>query len=476
MIKLQLKDKSKLPAAMAFLFTNEKPDFVAGGVAKEDIKLVERLKEAKKPVISIYKADKSDFFHFIESKPAAYQNLESARRAGAMLAGEVKSLKIKKITLATDAKSADMLLAFAEGLALGSYQYGWYKKDVPEMYLQNIILDGKLSQGDVDELEAVVNGTFLARDLINTPASHQSAEQLSASIKETGDGCGFKVEILNKNKIEALKMGGLLSVAAGSLDPPTFNIMEWKPKNAKNSKPVILVGKGVVFDTGGLTLKPTPNSMDLMKSDMSGAAAVIGAFYAITKAKLPYHIVGLIPATDNRPGVRATEPGDVITMYDGTTVEVMNTDAEGRLILGDALHYAKKYNPEMVIDLATLTGAAARAIGQQGIVYMSTANEKDKAAMVKSGEDVYERCVEFPLWEEYGELIKSDIADLKNVSSGANAAAITAGKFLEHFTDYPWMHLDIAAPAFISANDAYRPKYGTGVGVRLLVKYLKNRY
>jgi len=271
-------------------------------------------------------------------------------------------------------------------------------------------------------------------------------------------------------------MGGLLSVAAGSLDPPTFNILEWKPEKALNARPVIFVGKGVVFDTGGLTLKPTPNSMDLMKSDMAGAAAVAGTLYALAKAKMPYHVVGLIPATDNRPGVKATAPGDVITMYGGTTVEVMNTDAEGRLILGDALEYAKKYDPEIVIDLATLTGAAVKAIGQYGIVFMSTASENEKEILKASGEQTYERLVELPLWDEYADMIKSDIADMKNVSSSTNAGAITAGKFLEHFTDYPWVHLDIAGPAYLSASDGYRTKNATGTGIRLLIKYLKNRY
>jgi leucyl aminopeptidase len=268
-------------------------------------------------------------------------------------------------------------------------------------------------------------------------------------------------------------MGGLLAVNAGSIDPPSFSIMEWKPKNAKNKQPVILVGKGVVYDTGGLTIKPTPGGMDTMKSDMAGAAAVIGAMYAAAKNKLPVHVIGLVPATDNRPGERAMAPGDILTMYDGTTVEMLNADAEGRLILADALAYAKKYKPQMVLDLATLTGAAARALGHLGIVYMGTADKKQKTALENSGLSTYERLVEFPFWDEYAEMLKSDIADLKNVSGGNAAGAITAGKFLEHFTDYPWLHLDIAGPAFLSSGDSYRSKGATGVGVRLLYNYLK---
>jgi leucyl aminopeptidase len=477
MIKLQLAKNPQLTQAKAVLFTKEEPGFVAAGLTTEEITLAERMKEAKKPVTSFYKAGHFEFVQFLEKKEQpAFFTLEAARKAGASLAGEVKSHKISEIILTTDAKNEALLFAFAEGLALTSYQFGWYKKEVPQNSLQTIYLNADINQSAIDEFEAMIQGTMIARDLVNVPSSHQTAEQLSEAIRETGNISGFKVEVLNKNKIEALKMGGLLSVAAGSIDPPTFNILEWKPENAKNAKPLVLVGKGVVFDTGGLTLKPTPNSMDLMKSDMAGAAAVTGAMYAIAKSKLPYYVVGLIPATDNRPGEKATAPGDVITMYDGTTVEVLNTDAEGRLILGDALHYAKKYDPDLVIDLATLTGAAARAIGQYGIVYMSNADDATKATLKKSGEETYERVVEFPLWDEYAELIKSDISDLKNVASGTSAGAITAGKFLEHFTDYPWIHLDIAGPAFISANDAYRTKNATGVGVRLLLKYLTNRY
>jgi leucyl aminopeptidase len=266
----------------------------------------------------------------------------------------------------------------------------------------------------------------------------------------------------------------LLAVNAGAPNPPTFNILEYKPDGAVNQKPYVLVGKGVVYDTGGLSLKPTPNSMDEMKCDMAGAAAVAGAIYAIALSKLPLYVVGLIPATENRPDGNAITPGDVITMYSGTTVEVLNTDAEGRLILADALCYAAKYQPALVIDLATLTGAAARAIGKEGIVYMGTAPEAEKKALEKSGYAVHERLVEFPLWEEYDSHLESAIADLKNIG-GAEAGAITAGKFLERFVQFPWLHLDIAGGAFLTSGDSYRGKQGTGIGVRLLYHFLKEK-
>jgi leucyl aminopeptidase len=206
---------------------------------------------------------------------------------------------------------------------------------------------------------------------------------------------------------------------------------------------------------------------------MGGAGAVISALYAIAKAGLPVWVVGLTPCTDNRPDGNAIVPGDVITISDGTTVEVLNTDAEGRLILSDALVYARKYKPEFVIDLATLTGAAARAIGRYGIVAMSnTIDDFEKLKL--SGNHVHERLVEFPLWDDYFELIKSDIADIKNIG-GVVGGANTAGKFLEYFTDYPWVHLDIAGPAFTETMDSYRGKGGTGSGVRLLFDFIKTK-
>jgi leucyl aminopeptidase len=299
-----------------------------------------------------------------------------------------------------------------------------------------------------------------------------TATKLAEEAKAAGKRHGFSVEVLEKKQIESLKMGGLLGVNYGSVEPPTFTIMEYKGEGASNQQPVVLVGKGVVYDTGGLSLKPS-NFMDTMKSDMGGAAAVIGTMSAIAEAKLPVHVVGLVPATDNRPGKNAVTPGDVITISDGTTVEVLNTDAEGRLILSDALVYAKRYNPELVIDLATLTGAAARAIGRYAIVGMGNAPKEKMEALQTSGFKTRERVVEFPFWDEYKDLLKSPIADLKNIG-GPEAGAITAGKFLEHFTDYPYIHLDIAGPAHLGKRVGYQVEGGTGIGVRLLYDFLSN--
>jgi leucyl aminopeptidase len=237
-----------------------------------------------------------------------------------------------------------------------------------------------------------------------------------------------------------------------------------------NSQPIVLVGKGVVFDTGGLSLKPTAKSMDYMKSDMAGAAAVSAAINVAALNNIPLHIVSLIPATDNRPGGNAITPGDVITISNGATVEVLNTDAEGRLILADALCYAKKYDPMLVIDLATLTGSAAMTLGIHGIAGMRNDGTELFDLLKSAGDRVNERIVELPLWEEYDEMIKSSIADMKNIGGG-EAGAISAGKFLQRFVDYPWIHLDIAGPSFLHASDYYRTVGGTATGVRLLSEF-----
>jgi leucyl aminopeptidase len=316
---------------------------------------------------------------------------------------------------------------------------------------------------------------LVARTLINEPVSYLTAVQFSKEMQKVGKESGFSVKVLGKKEIEAKKMGGLLAVNAGSMDPPTFTIMEYKPEKARNKKPIVLVGKGVVFDTGGLSLKPTPNSMDEMKCDMSGGAAVVGAMMAVAKNQLPVHVIGLVPATDNRPGMNAVCPQDVITISDGTTVEVLNTDAEGRLILADALVWAQQYKPEVCIDLATLTGAAVRAIGTYASAVMGTAERNVMDKLAESGMHVWERTVQFPLWKDYGDEMKSDIADLKNLG-GAYAGQISAAKFLEHFTDYPWIHIDIAGPAYSNGASGYRTKGGSGVGVRMLYDFIQKNY
>lgn len=400
---------------------------------------------------------------------------EDARLAGNELLNELRKYKVTEVSVRNFCAD-DHSLAFAEGMALGNYQFLKYFSDADKKahLLREIVVEGA-SEQSVAELNVLLEAVFIARDMVNEPHSNLNAVQLAETVTHIGKECGFEVEVLGKEKIETLKMGGLLAVNRASSVPPQFCILEWKPANAHNKKPIVLVGKGVVYDTGGLSLKPT-EGMDYMKCDMAGAASVVGALAAASRNQLPIHLIGLIPATDNQIGERAIAPGDVVRMYSGQTVEVLNTDAEGRIILADALHYAKKYAPELVLDFATLTGSAVRALGVQAICYMGTAPKDVKEALEASGWATYERLVEFPLWREFGEDIKSHIADFKNIGS-SNAGMITAGKFLEQFaTDYPWLHLDIAGPAYLRTANGYRTKEGTGVGVRLIYDFLKKKY
>ena len=401
---------------------------------------------------------------------------EQLRRHGSIVADSVNLNKGKDLYIYNQTKQQSLSLFAAEGMVLGNYQFIKHKPTAEKNKntLQSIIIaNSNIKQSQVDELNIVCSATILARDLVNEPVNYLNATDLSNAFKTMGKLSGFKVDVLNRKKIKELKMGGLLAVNSGSVDEPTFSVMEYKPNKPKNKKPYILIGKGVVYDTGGLSLKPTLASMDLMKCDMAGAAAVGCAMYAIAKAKLNIHVIALVPATDNRPGFNAFAPGDIITMMDGSTVEMLNSDAEGRMILADALHYAKRFNPELVIDIATLTGAAMAAIGTFGMVGMGNISNNQKNKLHQSGINVYERIAEFPFWDEYDELMKSDIADQKNIG-GALGGSITAGKFLAKFTNFPYYHLDIAGPAFLSSKDSYRGKGGTGYGVRFFFDFFKN--
>ncbi len=404
-------------------------------------------------------------------KKSEAEQLENYRHLGNKICSSINVHQYKSICINPCTKE-DYSLAMAEGIALSNYQFLKYKSDKSQANtLEKIALIG-VKTASIASLNILVNAVYKARTWVNEPQSYLTAVSFSKEIKAMATDAGVSCEILNKKQIESLKMGGLLAVNQGSKTPPTFTILEYKPKLAKNKKPLVLVGKGVVYDTGGLSLKPTPNSMDTMKCDMAGGAAVAAAICAIAKAKLAYHIIALIPATDNRPGENAYTPGDVVSMYDGQTVEVLNTDAEGRMLLGDALAYAKKYKPSLVLDFATLTGAAAAAIGSFGTVFMGTASDDTKRTLIETGNLTHERLVEFPFWDDYAKLIKSDLADMKNIG-GPIGGAITAGKFLEKFTDYPWMHFDIAGPAYLNSPDSYRGKNGTGVGVRLIFNFVK---
>jgi len=419
--------------------------------------------------------------------------MENLRRAGAAGADDARQVKAAAVGVllpgALGAPSGGANLsefseaqALAEGFTLGAYRFVQYKTD--DDTSPSIDLCVHHAQGtDRESIDRgtgrgvhLAQATCTARDLVNLSPNDKTARAFADRIQASGEAHGYDVEVWDTERIRKEGFGGLLAVNLGSVEPPTFSVLQHRPENPKNERPIVLAGKGVVFDTGGLSLKDTKGSMDLMKSDMAGAASVVGAFEALADLDVPLHVIGLIPATDNRPGENAYVPGDVITMHSGATVEVLNTDAEGRLLLADALSYACRFDPELVVDMATLTGAQVVALGSEAAAVMT--NETDGSAerlyaIQRAGERSGERVHPLPMYDEYRKHLDSTVADIKNVG-GREAGCITAGKFLEHFVDFPWMHIDLAGPAFLSTAKPYRPVGGTGFGVRLLLSYLEN--
>ena len=448
-----------------------------------DIKELPLTEEEKNYAIDTYKPEKRDLFIFnrftfslaVQVSPSepGYKTAEYLRKAGDKVQTMNRRRRQSAVVIRNTGASDEKVLAFAEGLALGAYEFDKYKSaDKDVVKITSILIDSPgLSPQKIDSINYVVHSCYMVRDMVNEPVNVLDAISFAQKIKELGEDVGLSVRILSRKEIEELGMTGLMTVNMGSKNDPAFIILEYNPKNAVNSSPLVLVGKGLVFDTGGINLKPG-KGLDTMKCDMAGGAAVFGAIYAVAMNKLPYSAVALIPATDNRPGENAMVPGDIIRMANGKTVEIINTDAEGRLILADALHYAKKYSPSLVIDVATLTGAASVAIGRFGIAAMHEDAEDAMKKLSDAGYSTYERIVEFPFWDEYGKEIRSDVADIRNLGRNGGAGTITAGKFLAHFIDYPWIHLDIATMAFMDTRESWMGKGGTAVGVRLLYEFI----
>ena len=367
--------------------------------------------------------------------------------------------------------------ATVEGSLLGGYAFEQYKTKqdeiVPDAHVTLLFPDQEAAaqaEGALREGRAVAEATRFARDLVNQPGNVATPSYLAEQALELAGKFGLACRILEREELERLGMEGLLAVGKGSRQPPKFIILEYRGAEAQR-RPTVLVGKGVTFDSGGISLKPR-EGMERMKDDMAGAAAVLGTLRAAAALGLPVNLVGLVPAAENMPDGGAYKPGDLIRTMAGLTVEIVNTDAEGRMLLCDALHYARHYKPVALIDLATLTGACLVALGTCASGLLG--NDPGLLRALKAaGETCGERLWELPLWEEYGELMKSDIADLKN-AGGPHAGTISAAWFLRQFADTArWAHLDIAGTAWEEKGKHYLPKGATGVGVRLLVEYLK---
>lgn len=411
-------------------------------------------------------------------------SLETVRRAAARAAKKATSLKSKSLAMylprVKGAKGTEIAGAAAEGILLGLYKYDkYFKKDEPETKLETVTIlsdEGEIIGSTIADVrkavaraEVIARATIFARDMENEPSNNKYPEIMGKWAQEVGKATGVKVTVFGPKDLQKHKMIGTIAVNQGSAKEPRFIIMEYYGARSKNAQPIVLVGKGITFDTGGISLKPGAGMGD-MKSDMSGAAAVIATMRSVAELKLPINVIGLVASAENMPSGTASRPGDVIVYPNGISAEIDNTDAEGRLVLADALIWAKQYNPKSVIDLATLTGACVVALGHITTGMMGN-DERMKTLLKKSGDKVYERVCELPIYDEYDELIKSDCADVKN-TGGRWGGAITAAMFLKKFTDYPWTHLDIAGTARGEAAYDYVPKGGTGVGVRLLTEML----
>ena len=444
-------------------------------LSKQETDFAHTQLQTKEEYIFINSYNRCTYLIRLKEGIAHYKVREELRRTSYNLRKLIKENNHSELVITSEKTYNGAIEDFAEGLLLSLYSFDKYKtqpgKDDKNYYPKKLLLQGELMDSEIKWLVDLTDAVYFTRDLIKEPVNQLNATSLAGEIKKIGDSAGFKVEVLTKSKIEALKMGGLLAVNKGSVDPPVFCILEWHPSNCLNKKPIVLVGKGIVYDTGGLNIK-TGEFMAGMNSDMAGAATVTGVLHTIAKTGIPLHIIGLIPSTDNRPGGNAYTQGDIITMFNKMSVEIGNTDAEGRLILADAISYASKYSPELIIDIATLTGSAAMTFGNQAIAVMTNADRKYINLLEECGNDVYERIAELPFWDEYGELLKSDVADLKNVG-GREAGAIIAGKFLERFTEFPLIHLDIAGTEMLRKDNYYRLKNGPASGLRLLSTFLK---
>ena len=406
--------------------------------------------------------------------------LDTLRRAAATVAKRARSLKLDDaaFVLPVSEGSAARIAAAeaaAEGAALGLYRFDRHKTSAESHELTSFTL---IHEDEQDVSEAAETGVqladaaILARDLANEPSNEATPEYLAEKAREIAGRYGMQVNVLDRADIEAEGMAGLATVGRSSTNEPRFIVLEHR-KGGDEAPPVVLVGKAVTFDSGGISIKPS-GGMEDMKFDMSGGAAVLGTMQAVGALDLALNVIALVPATENLPGGDAFKPGDVLKLHSGKTVEIVTTDAEGRLILADALSYAKRYEPAAVIDCATLTGACHVALGDHASGLMG--NDEALIAEVKTaGEASAERAWHLPLFKEYTEQIKGNTADLRN-SGGRYGGALTAGAFLKEFVDYPWAHLDIAGIAYYGKQmNAYTPKGASGAPARLLVEFLRGR-
>ncbi len=368
---------------------------------------------------------------------------------------------------------AIFLQSFIEGVHLGNYNFDRYKsgrKKPDDLNVYIHFTDQKILKSVLSNTEKIMNAVFFTRDLVNEPAITLTPSELVSRAKKELSKTSAKISVFGKTELKKRKMNAILAVGAASDNPPLLLAIHYKP-SGRAKKKIALVGKGVCYDAGGLSLKPTSSMLE-MKADMAGGAAVIGIMKAAATMKLPVELIGIVPAVENMVGGSSYKPGDIIVAASGKSIEVKDTDAEGRIILADALHYASQFKPDQIIDFATLTGACVVALGEIA-AGLFTENDHLADDLLASGRKTYERLWRMPFWRDYNEMVKSDIADVSNLGPRWGGA-ITAGKFLENFVDkkIPWAHIDIAGPAIKHKSKNYTEKYDTGFGVRLMIDYL----
>ncbi|MGH9001405.1 MAG: leucyl aminopeptidase [Acidimicrobiia bacterium] len=403
--------------------------------------------------------------------------VDGIRRAGALVARRsAKATVVATALLSALPRGLDRpaaAQAFAEGVSLGTYRFLRYKQKGEPAPLATVVILGRRQAKMAAALErgvTVAGAVAWARDLVNEPAGTLTPSVLAEQARRAAEVGGLDIEVLDEVAIANEGLGGLLGVSLGSDEPPRLILLTYEPEGTPTGT-VAVVGKGITFDSGGLSLK-TSEGMQTMKTDMSGAAAVIGAMSVLRAAGTTARVLGIVPTTENMPGGRAIKPGDVLKIRNGKTVEVLNTDAEGRLILADGLSLAVERKPDAIVDLATLTGACMVALGLK-IAGMMGNDEAWTGQVRQAADRAGERLWPLPLPEEYRKDLESEVADLKNIGGGRHGGALTAALFLSEFVDgIPWAHLDIAGPARAQAEDGYTAKGGTGFGVRTLVELL----
>ena len=403
---------------------------------------------------------------------------------GGKVISEIKSAKEINVIFSNENKSLEnYYFNFFLGCFLKKYSFTKYKtifkKNENAKEIINLLITSSNKNFFIkikNNVENITNGVFLTRDLVSEPPNYLNPERFVSEIKKLSK-LGLKVDVFDYSKMKKIGMNALLGVSQGSKNLPYFVTITWKPNNSKNKKPLSFIGKGVCFDTGGISLKPA-KFMEDMKYDMAGAGAVVGLMKTLALRKSKSYVVGAVALVENMPGGSAQRPGDIVKSYSGKTIEVLNTDAEGRLILADAIYYIdEQYKPELIVDLATLTGAIVVSLGSEYAGLFSN-NDKLSEKLIKAGEIENEKLWRFPLHKNYDKLMDSKIADIQNINYSGGAGSITAAQFLQRFlkNNTPWAHLDIAGMAWTKKDLDIIPTGATGYGVKLLNKFVEKYY